>query len=162
MYSSVPRIPQRIPGRGGSIGCDRLMAIEMTSFRIKPDEFKKILSVLNSLVEKSEASLASLISSSGQEIAFSGGNGGIDRTALAALAASNLAATLSIADLIEENGFERIYHRGKKNSVLMIPIDGQFFLLIVFSNTVKSLHSFRAVKSSMVLLRELMGEIGNA
>jgi len=136
------------------------MTMEMSNFRIDQEEYNKIQSILSSLVEKSGAMLASLISRSGQEIAFFGGNDLVDRIALSALAASNLAATFGIAELIDEQEFERVYHRGKQKSILMMPVGQEVFVLFVFPNTIKSIESFKAVKSSVVVLKDLLKTSG--
>jgi len=117
------------------------MKMEMSNFRIQPEEYNKAHSILTSLFESSHALLASIISR--------------DRTALAALAASNLAATFGIAELIEETEFKRVYHRGKSKSILMVPIGDHFFLLLVFPNSVRSADSLRSVKSAVSLLNDL-------
>jgi len=132
-----------------------LMKMEMSNFRIQPEEYNKAHSILTSLFESSHALLASIISRSGQEIACCCDHPIIDRTALAALAASNLAATFGIAELIEETEFKRVYHRGKSKSILMVPIGDHFFLLLVFPNSVRSADSLRSVKSAVSLLNDL-------
>lgn len=136
------------------------MTMEMSNFRIDSEEYNKIQSILSSLYENSEAILASLISRSGQEIAYCGKSQLIDRTALAALAASNLAATFGIAELVDEQEFERVYHRGKDKSILMVPVGDQVFILFVFLNTVRSLDSIKYVKSAVILLKDVLSERG--
>jgi predicted regulator of Ras-like GTPase activity (Roadblock/LC7/MglB family) len=137
------------------------MAMEMSNFRIKSEAYSKIQAVLSSLYEESEALLISLISRSGQEIVGVGEDLSIDRTGLAALAASNLAATSSIAELVGEEEFERLYHRGLEKSILMIPLGDQTFILFVLPKSIKSIGSIRSVKSAVKLLQDLLEEKGN-
>jgi predicted regulator of Ras-like GTPase activity (Roadblock/LC7/MglB family) len=135
-----------------------LDAMQISNFRLGPELYGKIQSILDSLVARSRGILVSLVTRSGQELAFSGERLLIDRAALAALAASNLAASFGVAELIDEKEFERVYHKGKEKSILMVPIGTQLFLLIVFSNQSQNTDSLYAVKSAVVVLNDLLNQ----
>lgn len=146
--------PLYYPGSGWVVM--NQITTETSNFLIGPDEFTKIQVILTRLVDQSEADFAALISRGGQEIAHYGDNSSVDRTALAALAASNLAATLGIAELIDEQAFERVYHRGRQKSILMTPVGKQVFMLLVFPNALRNWNSFKAFKSSTLLLEDIL------
>lgn len=103
--------------------------MDFLSLKLLPEEYEKILYILTSLRKRTQATSVFLISRSGQEIACDGESNGIDRQALASLAASNLAATFGLAQLIGESEFERIYHKGDTASILINPT-GEFGLLL--------------------------------
>ncbi|HID98460.1 MAG TPA: roadblock/LC7 domain-containing protein [Thermodesulfobacteriaceae bacterium] len=72
----------------------------------------------------------------------------IDTTSLAALAAANFGATCQIAQLIGEDDFSLLFHKGKKDSVHFTRIEPDFILITVFGEQV-----------SLGLIRVRVGEL---
>ncbi|MGH9340321.1 MAG: roadblock/LC7 domain-containing protein [Acidobacteriota bacterium] len=105
--------------------------MEISNFRLESEEYEKILFILSSLQQKSNASSIFLINRNGQQIAQEGVADGLDVQSLSSLAASNLAATFGLARLIGEREFERVYHKGDKRSILINPIGEYAFLLLL-------------------------------
>jgi predicted regulator of Ras-like GTPase activity (Roadblock/LC7/MglB family) len=103
--------------------------MDITNFKLRPEEFGKIQLILLSLTERAGVEAIFLINRNGQEIAHSGGVDRVDIVALASLAAGSLAATSSLAGLLGESDFERIYLSGKRTSVLVTPA-GEHSLLV--------------------------------
>jgi predicted regulator of Ras-like GTPase activity (Roadblock/LC7/MglB family) len=103
--------------------------MEISNFRLEADEFNKIKRVLSSVLEKSRVEAVYLINRNGQGIANEGNLGLIDQQALATLAASKLAATYGLANILGEEEFHIEYLRGRRLSVLISPA-GEHALLV--------------------------------
>jgi predicted regulator of Ras-like GTPase activity (Roadblock/LC7/MglB family) len=97
---------------------------------------------LQSLVSRSEASMAMLIDQAGFLITQTGEAGQFDTTTLAALAAGSYAATQSMALLTRETNFHCLYQQGDSSSLLILNVDEHCLLVVVF----KSQTSVGAVK----------------
>lgn len=72
-----------------------------------------------------------LIDRDGQPIAFHGDIGDMDTTSFASLAAGNVAATSSMAQIIGEDAFPSVFHEGERESIF-ISIIGRSLLVTVF------------------------------
>lgn len=114
-------------GRGD--WCD--LRMEISNFRLKAGEFEKIKRVLSSVLEKSRVEAVFLINRNGQSIATEGNLGLVDQQALASLAASKLAATYGLANILGEEEFHIEYLRGRRYSVLISPAGQHALLLFV-------------------------------
>lgn len=126
--------------------------MEISNFKLEATEYRKIVFILSSLQERVQANAIFLINRNGQEIAKHAQEDSLDVQALSSLAASNLAATFGLAALIGENEFERIYHKGEKNSILINPV-GEYalLLLIVQVKNERSLDLTRVRQAVLVL-----------
>jgi predicted regulator of Ras-like GTPase activity (Roadblock/LC7/MglB family) len=132
------------------------MVMEVPVLKLHHDEFEKIEFILSSLRDKCSASSAFLISRSGQEVAYQGDRDSLDKEAISSLAAGNLAATFGLASLIGESGFERIYHRGRKTSLLISPVGEIALLLLVLPNQDREREAFTKLGQFVMLLRDLL------
>jgi predicted regulator of Ras-like GTPase activity (Roadblock/LC7/MglB family) len=103
--------------------------MEISNFRLESDEYNKIVRILSSLAEKGGFTSVFLINRNGHKIAHHGESETVDEQALSSLAASNLASTYGLAQLLGEGEFERIYHRGREKCILICPA-GEFALLL--------------------------------
>ena len=129
----------------------------MANLKLLPSEFEKIHATLRVLREGFGAQSVTLISRSGQELAFEGQEDSLDRQALASLAASTLAATISLAGLVGEERFHRVYHRGQKMSLVMCPAGDEALLLVVLNGLSREHFPSRSLDHAVLVLRDLLG-----
>lgn len=105
---------------------------------------------LTELLELSEATTALLIDKGGFLITQCGDSRQFDPTTLAALASGAYLANQTIAGLIHEENFNSVYQQGKKHSMLVLNVDQQSLLLIVFKAHIGvgavKYHATKAVK----------------
>jgi predicted regulator of Ras-like GTPase activity (Roadblock/LC7/MglB family) len=87
---------------------------------------------LRELVEKSEATTALIIDKAGFLIASQGDTGQFDLTSIAALASGAYMANQTIASLVQEPNFNSIYHQGERFSLLVMCVDDNSLLTIIF------------------------------
>jgi predicted regulator of Ras-like GTPase activity (Roadblock/LC7/MglB family) len=99
-------------------------------------EYLRLKSILAMTQRDLRAELVLLIDRSGQQIAFEGPARGIDLTALASLAAANIAATDGLARLVGEPEFSILFHQGKRRSIHISDIAKRFSLVVVFDDSV--------------------------
>jgi len=79
-----------------------------TDLVLHEEEYAKIREVISRLRTECNAKVVFLVDKNGQQIAATGDLNSIDTTALASLAAGNVAATDSLARLIGEKEFSEI------------------------------------------------------
>lgn len=130
--------------------------MEIPTLKLYKEEYKKIRVVLGSLLERSPATSAALISRTGQELVFQGDKEALDRDSISSLAAGSLAATLGLAHLLGEQEFERVYHLGRKNSVVMSPVGQLALLLVVLPNAQPSRTLVENLGRTVLLLKDLL------
>ncbi len=119
-------------------------------------EYLRLKSILTMTQRDLRADLVLLIDRSGQQIAFDGPARGIDMTALASLAAANIAATDGLARLVGEPEFSILYHQGKRRSIHISDVLKKFSLVVVFDDSV-SLGMVRLrVKRATAYLEEVL------
>ena len=92
----------------------------------------RFVSVLDRLLEEANAKFVFLVDKSGQQIASSGKLEQADPTALASLAAGNVAATEGLAQLIGEDEFSTLFHEGQSDSLHISLISDRIILLVIF------------------------------
>lgn len=97
---------------------------------------------LGSLLVKSEAVAVLIIDKGGPLIIQKGNHDQIDTTTMAALAAGSFCANQAIAGLVGENDFSSIYQQGREHSLLVMNVDDQLLLVVIF----KAEHSVGAIK----------------
>ncbi len=96
------------------------------------EEFNKIRDVITRLRSECNAKLIFLVDKNGQQIAASGELESIDTTALASLAAGNVAATDSLARLIGEKEFSILFHEGERDNLHISVVGGRVILVVIF------------------------------
>ncbi len=100
-------------------------------FILQEQQFQRIKNVLERLCVECAARVVFLVDRDGQPIAFSGEIGDMDTTSFSSLAAGNVAATTSMAQLIGEEVFPSVFHEGEHDSIY-ISVIGRSLLVVVF------------------------------
>lgn len=100
-------------------------------FIIQEQQFQSIKSVLARLNVECAARVVFLVDRDGQTIAFHGDIGDMDTMSFSSLAAGNVAATSSMANLIGEEAFPAVVHEGERESIF-ISIIGRSLLVVIF------------------------------
>lgn len=130
-----------------------------TSFILPEKQVLQIQKILDELQGKTKATYVFLADISGQLIQARGRVGSTDIVALAALTASNMAATTEMARRIgEKAGFRLLFHEGEHENIYLSHVGTSFMLAVVFSSDVQiglvRLFSKRAVDELAALSRE--------
>jgi predicted regulator of Ras-like GTPase activity (Roadblock/LC7/MglB family) len=130
--------------------------VNLNTFNLYEPEFQSIKVILAKVQKELRADLVLLISRSGQPIVISGAAKDIDYTALASLAAANLAATDGLANLVGEGDFSVLVHKGRHRSLYISDLLKQFSLVLVFdASTSLGLVRYKA-KRTTALLEEVI------
>ncbi len=122
-------------------------------------QVERIENTLDELRAKTRATYVFLADISGQLINARGSTGTTDITALAALTASNMAATAEMARKMgEQQPFHLMFHEGAKSNIYLSQVGNSFLLAVVFATEVQiglvRLFSKRAVDELLVLTTE--------
>src|SRR5438094_8710721 len=96
------------------------------------EEYQKIRDVISRLRTECNAKVVFLVDKNGQQIAANGELEAIDTTALASLAAGNVAATDSLARLIGEKEFSILFHEGERDNLHISVVGGRVILVVIF------------------------------
>ena len=96
------------------------------------EEYQKIREVISRLRSDCNAKVVFLVDKNGQQIAANGELEAIDTTALASLAAGNVAATDSLARLIGEKEFSILFHEGQRDNLHISVVGGRVILVVIF------------------------------
>jgi predicted regulator of Ras-like GTPase activity (Roadblock/LC7/MglB family) len=96
------------------------------------EDFRTIRDLIQKLRHESNARVVSLVDRNGQTIASVGEVEGLDLTALASLAAGNVAATDSLARLVGERDFSAMIHEGEKDNLHISVVGGKVILVVIF------------------------------
>ena len=106
--------------------------MSLNNFNLQEPDFQRIRAVLAKLHKELRAELVLMISRSGQPVVISGSAKNTDCTALASLAAANLAATDGLANLVGEKDFSVLVHQGRRHSLFISDLLKKFSLVVVF------------------------------
>lgn len=122
-------------------------------------QVERIEQILDELRAKTRASYVFLADISGQLIHARGVTRATDLAALAALTASNMAATAEMARQIgESQPFRLMFHEGAKRNIYLSQVAASFLLAVVFDAEVQiglvRLFSKRAVEELQALAKE--------
>jgi predicted regulator of Ras-like GTPase activity (Roadblock/LC7/MglB family) len=101
-------------------------------FNLHEADFIRIQAILAKMQRELRAELVLLINRSGQPVVISGSAERIDCTALASLAAANLAATDGLANIVGEREFSVLVHQGRQRSIFISDLMKRFSLVLVF------------------------------
>ena len=96
------------------------------------EEYQRIREVITRLRGECNAKVVFLVDKNGQQIAAEGELEAIDTTALASLAAGNVAATDSLARLIGEKEFSILFHEGERDNLHISVVGGKVILVVIF------------------------------
>jgi predicted regulator of Ras-like GTPase activity (Roadblock/LC7/MglB family) len=102
--------------------------------------------VLADLVQKSEATLTMIVEKAGYLIHQHGNAQALDTTTLATLGSNAYNATHFMAQLVNEHNFSAMYQQGETYSTLILNIDENALLVIIFGTqqTVGSMKYYAA------------------
>ncbi len=98
------------------------------------EEYDALRGVLERIHAESRARAVLLIDVNGQLVADWGEIEGLDVTAFCSLAASNIAATASMARLVGEKDFTILFHQGVRDSIHISLIGRRAILAVIFGS----------------------------
>jgi predicted regulator of Ras-like GTPase activity (Roadblock/LC7/MglB family) len=98
------------------------------------EDFRKILAVVQRLVQDANAKGVFVVDRNGQLIAEAGEMRGIDTTSLASLTAGCIAATGGLAKIVGEEEFPVHFHQGQRDNLHMTLVAGRIILVVVFDD----------------------------
>lgn len=129
-------------------------------------QIEQIQKILDELLAKTKATYVFLADISGQLIQARGRVGSTDVVALAALTASNMAATTEMARRIgEKQGFRLLFHEGEHENIYLSSVGKSFMLAVVFGSDVQiglvRLFSKRAVDELAAQAAAYESAVGN-
>jgi predicted regulator of Ras-like GTPase activity (Roadblock/LC7/MglB family) len=131
-------------------------AMNLSELLLQESEYQRLRGILAKTQKDLHADLVLLIDRAGHEIASEGTGLSADHTALASLAAANLAATEELARLVGETDFSIIYHQGRHRSIHISDVARRLSLVLVFDDAV-SLGMVRwKVKRATAALEEVL------
>jgi predicted regulator of Ras-like GTPase activity (Roadblock/LC7/MglB family) len=96
------------------------------------EDIQRLDGELRELLEKSDATTALIIDKGGFLITGQGDTRQFDLTTIAALASGAYLANQTIAGLVHETNFNSIYHQGDKFSLLVVSVDENCLLTVIF------------------------------
>jgi len=103
------------------------------SIILPTEQVDQIEKILDELRNKTRSAFVFLADISGQLINVRGRTGDADTTALAALTASNMAATAEIARRLgEKSQFRLMFHEGERRNIYLSQVGSSFLLVVVF------------------------------
>lgn len=123
---------------------------------IREEEFRQLQSVLRKILLESHSKVVFLVDKNGQLLCSVGEEGEYDTTALASLAAGNIAASGGLARLIGEKEFSILFHQGEKDNMHISLIENRVILVVIFdTRTPVGLVRLRVKKSNHNVVRVL-------
>ncbi len=96
------------------------------------EDIERLDRELRDLLEKSDATTALIIDKGGFLITSQGDGRQFDLTTIAALASGAYMANQTIANLVHETGFNSVYQQGEKFSMLVLSVDENCLLVVIF------------------------------
>jgi predicted regulator of Ras-like GTPase activity (Roadblock/LC7/MglB family) len=99
---------------------------------LNQEDLDHLNSVMSELLAKSEAQVALLVEKAGYLIHQCGDQDSIDTTTFATLGSNAYNAVQFMAQLVNENNFTSMYQQGEHFSTLMVNVDENSLLVIVF------------------------------
>ncbi len=96
------------------------------------EEHRSLEAILCRIHGESRARAVLLLSTNGQLLAECGETAELDVTAFASLAASNIAATASMARLVGEKDFTILFHQGENDSIHISLVGEKGILAVIF------------------------------
>ena len=100
--------------------------------QLNQEDLDHLDAVMGDLLAKSEANVALLVEKAGYLIHQCGNPASIDTTTFATLGSNAYNAVQFMAQLVNENNFTSMYQQGENFSTLMVNVDENSLLVIVF------------------------------
>ncbi len=101
------------------------------TFVFDEGKIKEMEEVISKLVEEGGASYVLVTDMAGNLICKQGDNS-INGISLAVLSAANYAATKEIAQIIGENEFSLLFHKGKKENIHFTKVNQEILMIVLF------------------------------
>lgn len=98
------------------------------------EDFKKIQEVCDKLLRDANARVVFVVDRNGQLIASSGETKSLDTTALASLAAGNMATAIGMAKVLQEEEFSTQFHEGRNLHIHIQIVGRRVIIVVVFDN----------------------------
>jgi predicted regulator of Ras-like GTPase activity (Roadblock/LC7/MglB family) len=96
------------------------------------EDIERLGGELRDLLEKTDATTALIIDKGGFLITGQGDTRQFDLTTIAALASGAYMANQTIANLVHETSFNSVYQQGEKFSMLVMCVDENCLLVVIF------------------------------
>jgi len=96
------------------------------------EDQRKISEACARLAREANARMVFIVDRAGQLISQQGDVGDIDTTAMASLAAGNIAATGGLAHLLGEKEFPHLFHEGEHESIHLSLLGDKWILVVIF------------------------------
>lgn len=131
----------------------------MSNFILYKEDIDRLNKVLTHLLSSASATFVLLVHKDGNLLAHQGYTKAFDTTALAALAAGSYAATRAIAQMIGENEFTVLFHKGRTDNIHISLVDEDCILVLVFDDRTNPglvrLESEKAIKGVNLILDDV-------
>ena len=98
------------------------------------EDFRRILAVIQRLVQDANAKGIFVVDRNGQLIGEAGEMRGIDTTSLASLTAGCIAATGGLAKIVGEDEFPVHFHQGQRDNLHITLVAGRIILVVIFDD----------------------------
>src|SRR5580693_954328 len=100
--------------------------------QLNQEDLDHLNAVMGELLKKSEANIALLVEKAGYLIHQCGSQDSIDTTTFATLGSNAYNAVQFMAQLVNERNFTSMYQQGERFSTLMLNVDENSLLVVVF------------------------------
>lgn len=110
--------------------------------QLNEDDYRVFTLAMDDLIRRSDARAALLVEKAGYLIHQSGDREAFDATQVATLASNAFNATQFMASLLNEEKFSGMFQQGEQASTLILNIDENFLLVVVF-NAIQSVGMIR-------------------
>ncbi|MDB6150135.1 MAG: Roadblock/LC7 family protein [Chthoniobacter sp.] len=122
---------------------------------LEQDDLDHLNTVMSDLLRKSEAHIALLVEKAGYLIHQCGSQDAMDTTTFATLGSNAYNAVQFMASLVNESNFTSMYQQGENFSTLMVNVDDNSLLVIVFPThlTVGSMKYYAAPAARSIAQR---------
>ena len=125
--------------------------------QLNQQDLDHLNAVMGELLSKSEAHVALLVEKAGYLIHQCGNPASIDTTTFATLGSNAYNAVQFMAQLVNENNFTSMYQQGENFSTLMVNVDENSLLVVVFPThlTVGSM-KYYATPAALAIAERIM------
>lgn len=110
------------------------MSSGASTWSLGEEEFERIQTVLNGLLDETNARTALLVDRAGQLLVNVGEDLSFDPTSFASLTAADFSANDQLAKMIGEQEFASLFHQGEKESMFLADVAHRVILVILFNN----------------------------
>ena len=114
---------------GGGAGIGLMSSVDLA---LHAEDERNLSAVVSRLREDANARIVFLLDRNGHALTMAGEMGEADPTALASLAAGNVAASEGLAKLVGEKTFATLWHEGERDSLHISAVGSRLILIVVF------------------------------